>query len=231
VGRHVGQHGDRRTAWLRERGLRFVTFGRPWGDEAAHDWVDVDGAVGTAAATDHLAAQGHRRIGFIGWPAGSGVGDDRRAGWARSLSDHALSHEGLAEAVPDAVESGLVAAGRLLDRPEPATALVCASDSLAVGALGAVRERGLVPGRDVGIVGFDDTVLAQALGLSSVAQPIDAVAAACVRRLVALLDPAPPASEPTALLPPTLVARASSMRLSTPPEPGSTSGPNQGAPA
>ena len=227
-------HGDRRTAWLRERDLRFVTFGRPWGDEAAHDWVDVDGSVGTAAATDHLAAQGHRRIGFVGWPEGSGVGDDRRAGWARALADLGLPRLGLDEAVPDAVESGLAAARLLLDRPEPVTAIVCASDSLAVGALGAVRERGLVPGRDVGIVGFDDTVLAQALGLSSVAQPIDAVAEACVSRLVALLDPSTPgttsATDPTSLLAPALVVRASSTRSSTPTAPG-TAGPNQGAPA
>ncbi|MGN6302765.1 MAG: LacI family DNA-binding transcriptional regulator [Angustibacter sp.] len=234
-------HGDRRTAWLRERGLRFVTFGRPWGDEEAHDWVDVDGAVGTAAATTHLLEQGHRRIGFLGWPQGSGVGDDRRAGWARSLAEHGLTGESLDEAVPDAVENGLAAAGRLLDRPDPVTAVVCASDSLAVGALGAVHERGLVPGRDVAIVGFDDTVLAQALGLSSVAQPIDAVARACVRRLVALLDPTPSDTESTALLAPSLVVRASSTRspeptrtstpAPTPTEPGSASGTDQGAPA
>ncbi|HKT06149.1 MAG TPA: LacI family DNA-binding transcriptional regulator, partial [Rugosimonospora sp.] len=42
-------HGDARTAWLAERGVPFVTFGRPWGSTAGADWVDVDGGAGTAA--------------------------------------------------------------------------------------------------------------------------------------------------------------------------------------
>ena len=78
-------HGDPRTAWLTERGVPFVTFGRPW--DAPHDrsWVDVDGAAGTGQVTRRLLEAGHRRIAFIGWPPGSGVGDDRRAGWSREL--------------------------------------------------------------------------------------------------------------------------------------------------
>ncbi len=78
-------HGDVRTAWLAEHDVPFVTFGRPWGAPAGHPWVDVDGAAGTAAATRHLIAAGHRRIAFVGWPDGSGVGDDRRAGWLAAM--------------------------------------------------------------------------------------------------------------------------------------------------
>ena len=61
--------------------MPFVTFGRPWGAPDTHSWVDVDNAAGTAMATRHLLDAGHRRIGFLGWPAGSGVGDARRDGW------------------------------------------------------------------------------------------------------------------------------------------------------
>ena len=39
-------HGDARTAWLAEHGVPLVTFGRPWGAEHRHAWVDVDGATG-----------------------------------------------------------------------------------------------------------------------------------------------------------------------------------------
>ncbi|GAB3592613.1 LacI family DNA-binding transcriptional regulator [Angustibacter peucedani] len=229
-------HGDHRTAWLRERGLTFVTFGRPWGGEDAHDWVDVDGSHGTAEAVAHLVASGHERIGFVGWPQGSGSGDDRRAGWARAAADHGLRTEGLDVEVPDGVEHGRAAAERLLGGDDPATALVCASDSLAVGALQAVRQRGLQAGADVGVVGFDDTVLASTLGLSSVAQPIDEVAAACVRRLVTQLDPvlaskpSLTADAPSALLAPHLVVRESSRRAH-PHRPGARPGPSEGAPA
>lgn len=239
-------HGDRRTAWLRERGLTFVTFGRPWGGEDAHDWVDVDGAHGTAAAVRHLVASGHRRVAFVGWPRGSGSGDDRRAGWARAMRELGLGTDGLDVEVPDGVEQGRAATERLLAALAPATAVVCASDSLAVGALSAVRNRGLVPGADVGVVGFDDTVLATTLGLTSLAQPIDEVAAACVRRLVTRLDPvlsrrpSLTADAPATLLPPRLVVRESSRRgadqpalrnrrPTDPTRPGDRPGPSEGA--
>ena len=93
----TGTHyGDVRTSWLADgtavRHLR-AAVGHAGGPR--HPWVDVDGAAGTAAATRHLLDAGHRRIGFIGWPAGSGVGDDRRAGWARALVAAGVDPTGL----------------------------------------------------------------------------------------------------------------------------------------
>lgn len=220
-------HGDARTEWLGQRGVPFVTFGRPWGAEDQHDWVDVDGARGTSEAVEHLHGLGHQRIAFIGWPTGSGVGDDRRAGWRRAMNARALATEGLDWATSDGIDSGAAAATGLLERPSPPTAFVCASDSLAIGALGVVRARGLMAGDDVAVVGFDDTALAQGLGLSSVSQPIDAVASGCLHMLQQRLQakatrPAAPPSEPHQLLAPTLRVRASSHRSthpSNPPDP------------
>src|SRR6185437_6896720 len=75
-------HGDRRTGWLTERGLPYVSFGRPWGvDDPAHLWVDVDGAAGTRAATEYAMGEVGARVAFLGWPSGSGTGDDRERGW------------------------------------------------------------------------------------------------------------------------------------------------------
>src|SRR5690606_24763122 len=65
--------GDPRPGWLLDKGVPFVTFGRPWGGPDRHPWVDVDGAAGTGMATRHLLAAGHRRIGFLGSPEGAGV--------------------------------------------------------------------------------------------------------------------------------------------------------------
>jgi len=223
-------HGDRRTAWLSRRSVPFVTFGRPWGNPrvggggggatdqdsrtstSAHCWVDVDGAAGTGAAVDALVAAGHRRIAHLGWPTGSGAGDDRRAGWAAAARRHGLAVEGLDRAGEDSIATGAVLARRLLEAVDrPPTALVCASDSLALGAVAAVRELGLLPGVDVAVVGFDDTPVGAAVGLSSVAQPIAAAAESClellhdqVRRRDGALDP--PVQR---LLTPTLVLRAS----------------------
>ncbi|MFC4586319.1 LacI family DNA-binding transcriptional regulator [Sphaerisporangium corydalis] len=178
-------YGDPRTTRLLELGIPFVTFGRPWGvpPERRYPWVDVDGAAGTALATRYLLDAGHRRIGFLGWPGGSGVGDDRRAGWARALADAGAGPAEIAELdhrTDDGVPQGEAAAHALIDAGRPATALVCVSDSLALGALQA--------GRRIPVIGFDDTPVARAVGLTSVRQPITEVAASCVSILVRLLD-------------------------------------------
>jgi DNA-binding LacI/PurR family transcriptional regulator len=86
-------HGDPRTSWLAARQVPFVTFGRPWGAPDTHSWVDVDNAAGTAAATRRLLETGHTRIGFLGWPPGSGVGDARRSGWAATMAEAGLPTE------------------------------------------------------------------------------------------------------------------------------------------
>ncbi|GAA4447835.1 substrate-binding domain-containing protein [Phytohabitans houttuyneae] len=190
-------HGDVRTSWLAERGVPFVTFGRPWGAQDSHPWVDVDGAAGTAAATRHLLAAGHRRIGFIGWPEGSGVGDDRRSGWAGAVGrEQAHLHR----TTVDGVAEGEAAARDLLSISDPPTALVCASDSLAAGAYAVAP-----PG--VAVAGFDDTPVARVLGLTSVAQPLAEAAARCVDLLAGVLDGGT-APRPV-LLQPSLVIRQS----------------------
>jgi DNA-binding LacI/PurR family transcriptional regulator len=186
-------HGDPRTSWLAERDVPFVTFGRPWGAPDTHSWVDVDNAAGTAAATRHLLATGHTRIGFLGWPAGSGVGDARREGWASTMAEAGLPTEDVVAV--DGVDSGASAAARLTN----ATAVVCASDSLALGAMRAL------PGR--AIVGFDDTAVARAVGLTSVSQPLAEAAGRCMDLLAELLDGRAPTTPTHLLLPPSLVVR------------------------
>jgi DNA-binding LacI/PurR family transcriptional regulator len=171
-------HGDSRTAWLREREVPFTTFGRPWGDTDRHSWVDVDGAAGTAMATRHLIDAGHRRIGFLGWPPGSGVGDDRRRGWAETVAVAGLDASGLDGRTVDGFTEGLRAAHQMLSRRRPPTGLVCASDQLALGA----RQAG-----EIAVIGFDDTAMAEASGLSTVRQPLAEAAAECVRILADLL--------------------------------------------
>ncbi len=224
--------GDRRTDWLADRNIPFVTFGRPWGAPARHSWVDVDGAAGTAEATDRLIAAGHRRIGFLGWPAGSGVGDNRRDGWLRALRRAGHDPDGLERAVTDGVAEGERAAADLLAAAGP-TALVCASDSLALGALRAARDFAgtdtgaagaadtAAPGRDgaagrggsvgrVAVIGFDDTPVAAAVGLTSVGQPLAQAAARCIELLTRLLDDVPGEPQPEhVLLRPHVVVRDS----------------------
>ena len=68
--------GNPQTVELTRRRAPFVAFGRPWDDpDATHPWVDVDGAAGVAAATDHVRELGHERIAWLGWEPGSRIGE------------------------------------------------------------------------------------------------------------------------------------------------------------
>lgn len=205
-------HHDRRTTWLRKQNVPFVTFGRPWGVRARHWWVDVDGHAGTAAATKRLLDKGHRRIGFVGWPEGSGVGDDRRSGWADTLSTAGIDRTGLSTATENTVAEGRAAATELAARG--ADSFVCASDTLALGVLEMVRDRVSKGGEPLAVIGFDDAPAAAAMGLSTVAQPLREAAATCVDLVTSALNtPAAAAEDRPAqhhvLLTPQLVVRQS----------------------
>lgn len=173
-------HGDERIRALTEQGVPFVAFGRPWDPETraiAHRWVDVDGRTGVADTVRHLREQGAQRVAWIGWPHGSGTGDERRAGWEAECALDRDARTRLARHTVDGVTEGSRAASELLALAEPPDAIVCASDSLALGAMIAARTAGLPA---LPIVGFDDTPVAAAVGLSSVEQPLDDVVAAAL---------------------------------------------------
>lgn len=188
-------HGDPRTQWLLRRGLPFVSFGRPWSDatddrgdggvshEHPHPWVDVDGAAGTAAATRHALATAGPRVAFLGWPVGSGTGDDRARGWRVEIGARAGGPTAPRLMAEENVAAARDVVARLLadTRRGDLDAIVCASDSLAIGAhLAAVgAERPGLP-----IIGFDNTPAVAALGLSSVEQLPEAVAAGALDLLL-----------------------------------------------
>ncbi len=206
----TGTHqGDPRWAHLAAIGVPCVSFGRSWDPAAAHPWVDVDGAAGTGAATNHLIESGHRRIAFIGWPEGSGVGDDRLAGWRSALTAVGLSADRIARCHNDLTEGRLAVAAVLDGAPGDApTALVCVSDALALGALAELGARGLRVGVDVAVIGFDDSDVAEVIGLTTLAQPLTTAAERCVQLLLdqlnGIADP-----DPVPLLAPRLVLRGS----------------------
>jgi LacI family transcriptional regulator len=203
--------GNPQAAWLQERRAPFVAFGRPWDNaHARHSWVDVDGAAGTELATRHLLDKGHHRIAWIGWRKDSRIGEDRRSGWSRAMHGRGLPTAGLASRVEDTVASGREASAHLIDSAQP-SAFVCASDTLAMGVLHTLRDRGLRAGEHIAVVGFDDSQVAQVVppGLTSVRQPLEQVAVEIVSALESLLAH-PPASGGRVMLTPTLAVRGSS---------------------
>jgi len=210
--------GTPQAGFLQERGAPFVAFGRPWGDTgtSATDWawVDVDGRHGARVATEHLLEQDHRRIAWLGWERSSRIGEDRRTGWEEAMRAVGADTVGLGVRTTDNVDAARMATHRVLDDAS-VTGFVCASDTLAIGVLHACAERGLRPGTDVGIVGFDDSLGAQVIwpGLSSVRQPLEEVAVELVRILHLVLAHKP-IGDRGLMLQPTLVVRRSSLRSS-----------------
>lgn len=203
------ERDDPRHRWLTDRDIRFVSFGRTWprdGREPA-SWVDVDGAAACAALVDGLYALGHRRIGFVGWRGRLGTAEDRLRGWRNACARSGLPTARLSvSCAGDTVPHGERAARTLLDRPRPPTAIMAASDVLALGVMRAVTQRGGQPGTDVAVTGFDDSPLASAVspGLTSVRQPVAEIAATALRLLQT------PAGDPEGvLLPASIVCRAS----------------------
>lgn len=209
------QHDDPRVEWLLDNDVAFATFGRPWGAtnlaDPRHPWVDVDGRTGVRTATEFLFSEGARRVGYIGWSGQSGAGDERRGGWSDALAAVGIAEDSLSIATDDGVSQGTSAAIALLDGADAPDALVCASDSLALGASMATTVRGL----SVPIVGYDNTAVAAAVGLSSVEQPLAEVAAGVLELLFGptgndLVDRSGQNEEPNnRLLVPRLVVRRS----------------------
>jgi len=216
--------GDPRAEWLRQRGVPFVSFGRIWGDPTVTAWVDVDGGAGTRAAVQHVRELGYRRIAWLGWPVGSPVGDDRRAGWVEASLDLPQENHVLAVTTTNDARAAAAAAGPLLDRLEPGDAVMCVSDVVALAVTVALGRRGLRPGEDIGVVGFDDGDIAEGFGLSTVRQPLDIIAALLIKMLEQ------PSSDDGVLIAPTFVHRESTVsqhhRL-RPTDPGGRTRPPQ----
>ncbi|GLI22048.1 LacI family transcriptional regulator [Xanthobacter flavus] len=120
------------------------------------DYVGPDYGAGMELITEHLIGLGHRNIAFIGGVRRIAPLAERMAGFHRALRRHKLKSGAV---VPCAVidrSSGYTAARELLAKGDIPSAIVCYNDVVAFGVMLALDERGLVPGRDVAVVGCDD---------------------------------------------------------------------------
>jgi LacI family transcriptional regulator, repressor for deo operon, udp, cdd, tsx, nupC, and nupG len=205
---------DPRPALLAELGLPAVIVG-PALPEAFWPAVGVDDGPGIAAAVQHLVALGHRRIAHVSGPLAMVHGVSRRDAWAATLRAADLP-EGPCLEADFSAEGGAAATRELLDLPEPPTAIVYASDLMAMAGLAVAGSRGIdVPGQ-LSVTGYEDTELAAHVSppLTSVSTDVIGWGRAAARRLLELVDnhPATDAELPA----PRLVVRGSSGPAPTP---------------
>jgi LacI family transcriptional regulator len=175
-------------------------------------FVGSDHADGVRLALAHLAARGHRRIAHIAGALNTLAAAERLEAFRREAD--ALRLEAAEELIRQgdfSSESGYRETCTLVALPDPPTAIVAASDLMALAALQAIRDAGLRPGADIAVIGFDD-LEAAALAhppLTTIRQNRQALGTVAATRAIELIE----ASDVTpgdTVLPVELVVRASS---------------------
>jgi LacI family repressor for deo operon, udp, cdd, tsx, nupC, and nupG len=184
VGSSYADAGPEQVAALRRRRLPVVLI------NAADENVGVarfcvDDAMAVELALSHLTALGHGRIGLVVGPSNHLPSVRKVAAFRSRLPAPA---QGLVGRTVFSIEGGRAAAGHLLARG--VTAVICASDALALGAVRAARSRGLDVPRDVSVVGFDDSAYMAVADppLTTVRQPTPAIGLAAVAALAAMIE-------------------------------------------
>lgn len=154
------QVNDPRVSFLRQKGSPFVTHGRS-AAQAHHAWFDIDNVSAFRQVVGHLVGLGHERIAFAGGAARFNFVSQRIEGFRAGLELASLPLDGSQILLGDLTpQSGLAIGRELLDASNPPTAVVCATDAIAIGVMRALSERGLKAGRDVSVTGYDDIPLA-----------------------------------------------------------------------
>lgn len=194
---------------LHASGVPVVVGGRPSDPEVSH--VDADNVRGARTAVEHLFATGASTIATITGPLDMAVGQDRLDGYRAALEAAGRTVDDSLEVGGDFTEAGGEAAMRdLLDARPDLDAVFAASDLMAAGALRALAAAGRRVPDDVGVVGFDDSVVARSCvpPLTSVRQPVARLGAEMAHVLLSRLED--PGAHPRAVLLPTdLVVRGS----------------------
>jgi DNA-binding LacI/PurR family transcriptional regulator len=168
-------------------------------ERAMADTVRMNTASGVAAAVEHLVAQGRRRIGFIGGPEFSTSTLEARKGYRQALSNSGIPvEENLIRTGDSQLSGGYRAMRELLDLPQAPTAVLVANSQMVVGAMQAIRERGLSIPEQIALIGFDDPFWAAFLqpSLTTVAQSGGSLGAEAARLLLErIAQPRLPARE------------------------------------
>ena len=121
------------------------------------DFLTLDNQQGAYLATRHLIERGHRRIAFFGGHAASSSCHQRRSGYAQALQEAGIAVQApwLIESAPSRLDAAARSGELFLEAVAP-TAAVCYNDSVALGLMLGLASRGVQPGRDFAVTGFDD---------------------------------------------------------------------------
>ena len=192
LGNHLGVRAFEQ--WLgRYRGVPMVSIGVELG---SCQNVVADGAPGMKEVVAHLIQQhNHRRIAFIRGPTTSFEAEERFAAYCQVLAQFGIAEDPRLTLRGDWLrESGAAAVRELFDERgmavDAVSAIACANDYMALGAIDALRDRGLAVPANVAVTGFDDGEVGKCAvpPLTTVQQPTELMGREGMRRLLAAMD-------------------------------------------
>jgi DNA-binding LacI/PurR family transcriptional regulator len=178
-------------------GVPIVLCGRPVCGAEKLSYVDADNVAGAWKAVKYLLDNGRRSVATIAGPPDMAPGIDRLLGYRKAMTALEAADPGMIAYGDFGSASGEHALSRLIDHRPGLDAVFAASDLMAAGALRALRRLGRRVPEDVAVIGFDDAPSAQQARpkLSTVRQPVDAMAARMVGELLAQI--ASPGRQPS----------------------------------
>ncbi|MGE5594023.1 MAG: LacI family DNA-binding transcriptional regulator [Betaproteobacteria bacterium] len=184
----------------RERGIPVVLVDNELPNEPV-DCVVSDNEAATRCAIEYLYDSGHRRVGFVGGPQSHISLAQRYAGYRKALSEFGMPSHRKWTVFSESVDRhgpqiGYEGALRLMDLPQPPTAIFADNDMTALGVLKALHERGIRVPDEVSVIGFDDIQVASHTHppLTTMHIPKQQLGSVAARRLVDIIsgmDPAP----------------------------------------
>ncbi|MFE5097299.1 LacI family DNA-binding transcriptional regulator [Streptomyces sp. NPDC056638] len=174
---------------LRSRRIPYIGVNGGFADNVPAPVFSTDDALAAELAVDHLHRLGHRAIGMASGPAGNLPADRRVQGFLDAMAKRGSQDaERWVIRQSYTVEGGQAAAHTLLQLG--ATAIVAASDYMALGAIRGIRRQGFsVPG-DVSVVGYDGSMITEFVDppLTTVRQPADRLALEVGRSVLSLVS-------------------------------------------
>ncbi len=148
---------DPRIALAHKNHVPFVTYGRS-DTTKPYSWVDTDNEKAFYLATRRQFEFGHQRIALLNAPAEFFFARLRQQGYERAFGEKGIAPDKALMVQGDMSEkSGYNLCRALLERRQPPTSFVCATDTIAVGAIAACRERGLKVGSQVSVMGYGNS--------------------------------------------------------------------------
>jgi LacI family transcriptional regulator len=178
--------------------------------------VRIDNEDGGFQATEHLIEQGYRRIAILAGPKNLGISNQRLEGYLKALKKYKI------KADPDLVincdfnqQYAYIATQELLQMKKRPDAIFTISDRMAIGAMLAIKEKGLRMPQDIGLVGFNNEPVTSLLtpGISSVDQPAFELGKIAAKLFIETMHNENDMSDIEEVLKPKLIIRESSQRM------------------